>query len=172
MKTTMKKLATATLMMLAVATAQAQPIVLPDASNSASQTGAFSVDAKGQLTLTGNPVILTTSLPSVGTVASGSARFMSGDLQYNDGASSLDGKIAKVTLGSEIKNGQVIYILKGLLYGKLSKGGQNVDVNGNFSVTTKAAPESTQLTNTQLESTNLILTTRSNINNTQPPVAP
>jgi hypothetical protein len=168
MKTNLKKLATATLMLLAVATVQAQPIVLPDPATSTAQTGTFTVDAKSQLTLTGNAIVLTTSLPSSGDIASGSAHFKSGDLQYKDGASSLDGKIAKVSFGRQIKDGQVVYLLQGLVYGKLSQAGQTIDVNGNFSVTTKTAPESTTLGQAQLDNVSLILTTRSNVNNTQP----
>lgn len=167
MKTTIKQLATAMLILLTIATAEARPIVLPDPASSASETGTFAVNADNQITLTGNHVILKTSMPSNGDIASGSARFMGGDLQYNDGASSVDGKIAKVTFGSQVNNGQVVYILKGLLYGKLTQGGQTVDVNGNFSVMTKEAPESTQLSQAQLASSDLVLTIRSNINNPQ-----
>lgn len=169
MKTTIKQLTSALLILLAVATVEARPIVLPDPANSASETGTFSVSADNQITLTGSRVVLTTSLPANGNIASGSARFMSGDLQYNDGASSVDGKMAKVSFGSQIKNGQVTYIIKGLLYGKLTQSGQTVDVNGNFSVVSKAAAEGTPLTQAQLESSDLILTIRSNINNTQKP---
>ncbi len=169
MKTRLQQLATAMLILLTAATAEARPIVLPDPATSASETGTFSVNANNQITLTGNHIMLTTSLPSNGDIANGSARFMSGDLQYNDGASSVDGKIAKVTFGSQIKDGQVVYMLKGLIYGKLTQAGQTVDVNGNFSVVTKPAPEATQLSQAQLESSDLILTIRSNINNTQHP---
>ncbi len=167
MKTTIKQLAAAMLILLAAATAEARPIVLPDPANGGSETGTFSVSADNKITLTGNRVTLTTSLPSNGDIASGSARFMSGDLQYNDGASSVDGKIAKVSFGSQIKGGQVVYIIKGLVYGKLMQSGQTVDVNGNFSVVTKPVAEGTPLTQAQLESNDLILTIRSNINNPQ-----
>ncbi len=167
MKTNLKQLATATLMLLAVASVQAQPIVLPDpAVASSSQTGTFSVK-DNTITLTGTPVNLTTSTAK-GDIASGSARFMSGELQYNDGGSSVDGQMGKVSFGSEVKNGQVTYILKGLIYGKLTKGGQIADVNGNFSVVTKPVAEGTPLTQASLESASLILTPRSNVNNTQP----
>lgn len=167
MKTTIKQLATATLMLLAAATAQAQPIVLPDPAVAvANQAGSFSIKDNA-ITLTGNPVNLTTSTAK-GDIASGSARFMSGELQYNDGASSVDGQMGKVSFGSEVKNGQVTYILKGLVYGKLTKAGQTVDVNGNFSVITKPAAEGTPLSQAQVESASLIMTPRSNVNNTQP----
>jgi hypothetical protein len=167
MKTTIKQLATATLLLLAVVTVQAQPIVLPDpAAAGSSQTGSFSIK-DNTITLTGSPVNLTTSTAK-GDIASGSARFMSGELQYNDGASSVDGQMGKVSFGSEVKNGQVTYILKGLIYGKLTKGGQLADVNGNFSVVTKPVAEGTPLTQASLESASLILTPRSNVNNIQP----
>lgn len=87
MKTTIKQLAAAMLILLAAATAEARPIVLPDPATGGSETGTFSVSADNKITLTGNRVTLTTSLPSNGDIASGSARFMSGDLQYNDGTS-------------------------------------------------------------------------------------
>lgn len=168
MKTNLTKLATATLMLLAVATAQAQPIVLPDPAIASTETGSFSVNAKNQITLTGNHLVLITSLPTKGNLASGSAHFMSGDLQYNDGASSVDGKIAKVVFGSQTTGGQVVYTLKGQAFGKLTQAGKTVDVNGNFSVTSKPVAVGTQLSQATLESSNLIFTIRSNVNNTQP----
>jgi hypothetical protein len=167
MKTNVQKLATAMLMMLAAATANARPIALPDSAASVSQSGTFSVNADKQLILTGSPINLTTSLPSNGDIASGSARFMSGTLQYNDGSSTVDGRMGRVTFGSQIKNGQVIYILKGLVYGKLTQGGNTVDVNGDFAVTTKPVPEGTELNKAQVESSSLLVSIRSNINNTQ-----
>lgn len=167
MKTKLQQLAATLLILLVAATAEARPIVLPDPATSASETGTFTVNADNKITLTGSHVTLTTSAAEKGDIASGSARFMSGDIQYNDGASSVDGKMAKVTFGSQVKNGQVVYILKGLVYGKLTQSGQTVDVNGNFSVTTKPAAESTPLTQAQVDSSHLILTIRSNINNPQ-----
>ncbi len=169
MNTIMKQLTTATLMLLAVTAVQARPIVLPDPAATSTETGTFAVNAKNQITLTGNHLVLTTSVAN-GDIASGSAHFMSGDLQYNDGASSVDGKIAKVSFGCQAKAGQKVCLLKGQVFGKLTQGGQKVDVGGNFSVVTKPAPESTPLTAMQLESSDLVLTIRSNINNTQPPV--
>jgi hypothetical protein len=169
MKTTMKKLATATLMLLAVATAQAQPIVLPDPAAGANETGTFTVSANNEITLTGNPIILHTNSAARGSdIAGGSARFTSGDLQYSDGASTVDGQVSKVAFGSEVKGGQVVYTIKGLVFGKLTQAGQIVDVSGNFSVSTKAAAEGTTLAQAQVDSSHLVLTIRSNVNNTQP----
>jgi hypothetical protein len=167
MKIHLKQFAAATLIMLAAATADARPIALPDSAANVSQSGTFSVSADNQITLTGNPVSLTTSLPLNGEVPSGSARYMGGSLQYADGTSTVDGKIARVAFGSQIKNGQVTYLLKGLIYGKLTQGGETVDVNGDFSVTTKPAPEGTVLEQTQVDSSHLLVTMRSNINNPQ-----
>jgi hypothetical protein len=168
MKTTLKQLTSAMIMLLASATSYALPIVLPNPTTSASESGTFKVSAKDEITVTGSPVSLTTTMPTSGDIASGSARFMSGDLQYNDSNSNVDGKIAKVTFGKQVINNQVIYILKGLIYGTLSQAGQLVDVNGNFSVSTKPAPESTELSQAQVDSSHLVLTIRSNINNTVP----
>ena len=168
MNTKLQQFAFAMVIMLLSATAQASPMVLPDPATSASESGSFTVSTKDEITLNGSHISLTTSLPTTGTIASGSARFMSGDLQYHDGASNVDGKIAKVTFGSQTIGNQVVYILKGLVYGTLSKGGQNVDVNGNFSVTTKSAPADTTLSQAQVDSSHLVLTIRSNINNTVP----
>jgi hypothetical protein len=49
----------------------------------------------------------------------------------------------------------------------LTQGGETVDVNGDFSVTTKPAPEGTVLEQTQVDSSHLLVTMRSNINNPQ-----
>jgi hypothetical protein len=168
MKTNLKQLATATLMLLAVATVQAaQYIELPDPTvASANQNGTFSIK-DNTISLTGGSLNLTTSTAK-GDIASGSARFMSGELQYNDGANSVDGQMGKVSFGSQVKDGQVVYILKGLVYGKLTKAGQLVDVNGNFSVITKPAAEGTSLTQAQVASASLIMTPRSNVNNNEP----
>jgi len=169
MKTNLKKLAITTLLLLAAVTVQAAPIALPE-NASANQTGNFSINPDNTLTLTGSPVTLTTSAAK-GDIAQGSARFMSGILQYKEGSNNLDGQMAKVTLGSQIKNGQVIYLLNGLIYGKLTQANGAADVNGNFSVQTKPAPEGTALTQAQLDSASLLLTVRSNINNTEPNAA-
>jgi hypothetical protein len=169
MKTTMKKLATATLMLLAVATVQAKPIVLPDPAAGANETGTFAVSANNEITLTGKPIILHTNSAAKGSdLAGGKARFTSGDLQYDDGASSVDGQVSKVSFGSEVKGGQVVYTIKGLVFGKLTQAGQIVDVSGNFSVSTKAAAESTTLAQAEVDSSHLVLTIRSNVNNIQP----
>ncbi len=168
MKTNIKQLATALLMVLATATAFAQPIVLPDPAVSQSESGSFSVTANGQIALTGQPVSLTTSLLASGDIAQGSAKFKGGSLQYNDGSSNVDGRMARVTLSSEIKNGQVIYTMTGLVYGTLTQAGAKVDVNGDFSVTTKPAIEGTTLEQAQVDSSHLLVTVRSNINNTNP----
>jgi hypothetical protein len=166
MKTNLKQLATATLLLLAVATVQAQPIVLPDPAVAISnQTGTFSIK-DNTIALTGGSLNLTTSTAK-GDIASGSARFMSGELQYNDGASSVDGQMAKVSFGSQVKDGQVSYIIKGQVFGKLTQAGQTIDVGGNFSVITKPAAEGTLLTQAQVESASLIMTPRSNVNNTE-----
>jgi hypothetical protein len=167
MKTHFKKLATATMMLLAVATVQARPIALPDPAATSTETGTFVVNAKNQITLTGNHLVLTTSTAN-GDIASGTARFMSGDLQYNDGASSVDGKIAKTTFASEIKGGQIVYMIKGQVFGTLTQAGKKVDVGGNFSLMTKPAAVGTKLTQTTLDASHLMLTIRSNVNNTQP----
>jgi hypothetical protein len=170
MKTTMKKLATATLMLLAVATVQAQPIVLPDPAAGANESGTFTISPKNEITLIGNPITLHTNSAAKGNddIAGGSARFTSGDLQYSDGASTVDGQVSKVAFGSEVKGGQVVYTIKGLVFGKLTQAGQIVDVSGNFSVSTKAAAEGTTLAQAQVDSSHLVLTIRSNVNNTQP----
>jgi hypothetical protein len=168
MKLNIKQLATALLMVLSTATVYARPIVLPDPAVSASESGSFSTNANSQITLTGQPVSLTTSLLASGDVAKGSAKFKGGTLQYNDGSTNVDGKIARVTLSNEIKNGQVIYTMTGLVYGTLTQGGTTIDVNGDFSVTTKPAIEGTSLDQAQVNSSHLLVTVRSNINNTQP----
>jgi hypothetical protein len=62
----------------------------------------------------------------------------------------------------------VTYILKGLVFGKLTQAGSTVDVNGNFSVSTKPTIEGTPLEQAQVDSSHLLVTIRSNINNTQP----
>ena len=101
-------------------------------------------------------------------ITGGTARFTSGDLQYNDGASIVDGQLSKVSFGSEVTGGQVTYIMKGLVFGKLTQAGQTVDVSGNFSVSTTPAAQGTPITAAQVDSAHLLLTIRSNINNTQP----
>ena len=168
MKPTIKHLASALFILVASATVNARPIVLPDPATSTSETGTFTISAKNEITLNGSHVSLTTSLPSSGDIATGSARFMSGDLQYHDGNTTVDGKMAKVTFGSQTKTGQVTYLLKGLIYGTLNQDGKTIDVNGNFAVSTKPAPEGTELSQAQVDSSHLILTIRSNINNTVP----
>ncbi|WP_394752825.1 hypothetical protein [Crenothrix sp.] len=167
MKTHTQKLASAIIMLLVAVNVQARPIALPDPATGSSQSGSFSINAEDQITVTGNPVSLTTSLPANGDVASGTARFMSGSLHYNDGSATVDGRMARVTFGSQINNGQVTYLIKGLVYGTLTQAGKTVDVNGDFAVTTKPAPEGTELTQAQVDSSDLLLTIRSNINNTQ-----
>lgn len=165
MKIQLKCLAIASLIFSVVTTANARPMLLPDAAVTTGQTGSFSVTADNQITLTGNPVSLTTSLPASGDVASGSARFMGGSLQYADGATTVDGRIAKVTYGSQVTSGQVTYLIKGLVFGTLTQGGSSVDVNGDFTVTTVPAPVDTPLEQTQVDASHLLLTLRSNINN-------
>lgn len=165
MKTSFKQLAGTLLIMLATTAANARPIVLPDPANSTTETGTFSVSPTNQLTLTGSHVDLNTTVASSGDITSGSARFMGGAIKYHDGVSNVDGKMAKVTFGSEVKNGQVIYIIKGLVYGKLTQAGATVDVNGDFAVSTKPAVEGTTLEQAQVDSSHLLLTIRSNINN-------
>lgn len=167
MKTNLRKLATATLLLFATAAAvHAAPIVLPAPSAAINQTGTFSIK-NNALTLTGSPITLTTSTAK-GDMAAGSARFMSGVLQYQEGGNSLDGQMAKVSLSNQVKNGQVVYQIKGLVYGKLTQAGGAADVNGNFSVQTKPAPEGTAFSQAQPDTSSLILTVRSNINNTGP----
>lgn len=168
MKTKLQQFVAAMLVSLVTATAHARAIPLPTPSVAVNQTGTFSVNADSQITLTGSPVNLITSKPFKGDIASGSARFMDGDLHYQDGSSSLDGKLSKVSLGNQVKNGQVTYIIKGLVYGKLTQAGQNIDVNGSLLVTTKPMAEGTPLIQTQVESSQFLLTPRSNINNTNP----
>ena len=169
MKTTMKKLATATLMLLAVATVQAQPIALPDPAAGANETGTFAISPKNEITLTGKPITLHTNSAAKGSdIAGGTARFTSGDLQYTDGASTVDGQLSKVSFGSQVTGGQVTYIMKGLVFGKLTQSGQTVDVSGNFSVSTTPAAQGTPITAAQVDSAHLLLTIRSNINNIQP----
>jgi hypothetical protein len=90
---------------------------------------------------------------------------MSGSLKYDDGSTLVDGRMAKVTLSNQIKGGQVIYILKGLVYGKLTQAGVAVDVNGDFAVTTKPMVEGTRLDQAPVDSSHLVVTIRSNINN-------
>jgi len=166
MKTPLKQLAATILVLLAAATTvEARPIVLPDAAATASESGTFAVNDKSQIILTGSPISLSTSLPSDGSdVANGSAKFASGDLQYKDGAASLDGQMARVSFGKQVTAGQVVYIIKGLVYGNLVEGGQTMEVNGNFSVVTKPAPEGTKLQQAQVESAHVMVTPRSTIN--------
>jgi hypothetical protein len=163
---THKQLAAVILILLAAANVQARPIALPD-SASTGQSGSFTVSADSQITLTGNPVSLTTSLPSKGDIASGSAWYKGGILKYSDGSTAIDGRMGRVTYGSQINNGQVTYRIKGLVYGTLTKGATAIDVNGDFAVSTKPAPEGTTLDQAQVDSSQLLLTIRSNINNTQ-----
>jgi hypothetical protein len=54
-----------------------------------------------------------------------------------------------------------------LVYGKLTQAGSTVDVNGDFAVSTKPAMEGTSLDQAQVDSSHLLLTIRSNINNIQ-----
>jgi len=168
MKTKIKQFSAALLILLSAATAYARTIVLPDPATNVSSTGTFSVNPDNQITLTGSPFNLTTSLPANGDVVNGSARYMAGTLQYSDGVTTVDGRMSRVAFGSQIKKGQVTYLLKGLVYGKLTQGGKVVDVNGDFSVNTKPAPEGTPLEQSQVDASQLLLTIRSNINNTQP----
>jgi hypothetical protein len=168
MKTNMQQLATSMsmLILLVATTADARPIVLP-ATVGSGQSGTFTVTADNQIILTGNPVSLMTSLPSNGDVANGTARFVGGTLQYADGSTTVDGKMARVILDSQIKNGQVSYIIKGLVYGKLTQSGNVVDVNGDFSASTKPAPEGTPLELARVDFSHLLLTIHSKYNNTQ-----
>jgi hypothetical protein len=166
MKTRIHQVAAAMLMLLAVSSADARPIALPDASNTIKFSGSFTVDADKTLTLTGSPVSLKTSAgESVTDINHGKARFMSGTLQYADGIASVDGKLSRLTLGSQVSNGMVVYVLKGLVYGTLTEQGKTIDVNGSVGITTKPAPEGTELDQTQVESGQVVVTTRSNINN-------
>jgi hypothetical protein len=167
MKTKFQQLAAAMIIILTTGTADARPIVLPDPANSTTETGSFIINPNNQITLTGSHVDLTTTQASSGDIASGSARFMGGTINYHDGATKVAGKMAKVTFASEVKNGTVIYIVKGLVYGKLTQTGTTVDVNGDFAVSTKPAMEGTTLDQAQVDSSHLLLTIRSNINNIQ-----
>jgi hypothetical protein len=172
MKTKLQQLAGALLVLLATTAANALPIVLPDPANSSGETGTFSISADDRVNLTGNPISLTTSLPVKGSdIANGKGRFMSGVLHYA-GSASFDGNMAKVTLGKNLSNGMVVYTLKGLVYGKLDNAGRQTDASGNFGVTTKPAPEGTTLDKAQVESSHLILTPRSNVNNVNPANTP
>jgi hypothetical protein len=168
MKTKLQQLAGAMIILLATTTADARPIVLPDPATSATETGTFIVTANNQISLTGSHVDLNTTLASSGDITSGSARFLGGAIKYHDGTSTVDGKMSKVTFGSQVANGQVIYVIKGLVYGKLTQAGSTVDVNGDFAVSTKPALEGTTLAQAQVDSSHLLVTIRSNINNTNP----
>lgn len=166
MKTRIQQVAGAMLMLLAAHAADARPIALPDAANTIKFSGSFTVDADKTLTLNGSPVSLKTSAgESVADINHGKARFMSGTLQYADGIANVEGKLGKVSLGSQVSNGMVVYTLRGLVYGTLTEQGKTIDVNGNIGITTKPAPEGTDLDQTQVESGQLVVTTRSNINN-------
>lgn len=161
MKRLLQQLALALLTSVAAMTADARPIALPNPATPSQQTGTFSVNADNQITLTGNPISLSTSLPSQGDIASGSTGFKEGSLQYNDGTTKVDGRMSRVVFGNEIKNGQVIYRLKGLVYGELTQAGTTVDVNGDFFVSTLPAPEGTELAQAQVNFSQLLLTIRS-----------
>ena len=164
----LQQLAGAAVLLLATTSINALPIVLPDPANSSSETGTFSIDAHDRINMTGNPISLTTSLPVKGShIANGDGRFKNGVIQYK-GSANFDGDIAKVTLGKDLRKGMVVYTLKGLVYGKLDNAGEQSDVSGNFGVTTKPAPEGTALNNAQVESSHLVLTPRSNVNNVNP----
>lgn len=169
MKINFKLLTAVTLMLMTTGVVNARPIALPDPAKSSTESGSFSINADNTLTLTGTPISLTTSVAdSVEAIQDGSARFKGGSLSYSDGSATLNGKLARVSLGKDVNNGQVIYTLKGLVYGTLSQGGQTVDVNGDVGVTTKPAPEGTTLEQAQVDSSHLVVTTRSNINNVNP----
>jgi len=166
MKSKIQQVAGAMLMLLAVSSVDARPIALPDASNTIKFSGSFTVDADKTLTLNGSPVSLKTSAgESLADINHGKARFMSGTLQYADGIANVDGKLSRVTLGSQVSNGMVVYVLKGLVYGTLTEQGKTIDVNGSIGITTKPAPVGTELDQTQVESGQVVVTTRSNINN-------
>lgn len=166
MKTKLKQLAATVLIVLATTTAttaHARTIALPDPAAVSVASGTFRVNAMNQITLTGSPVSLTTARPSHADTAGGSARFARGSLAYKDGTTSVDGRISRVVFGRQINNGQVIYTIKGLVHGKLTQGTSALNVNGSFSVSTKAAPEGTTLAQAQVDTSQLLLTTRSKL---------
>ncbi len=160
MKTLLRPLALAALACLALSTAQAEPLILPNPSAGIVATGTFSLSDTKQITLTGKPISLSTTLPTQADEAGGTYTYKSGTLQYDDGSSKIDGQMSKVVVGSHVVDGQVTYMLKGLVFGVLTQGGDQADVKGNFSVTTLPAPEGTSLAESQVASSDIILTAR------------
>jgi len=169
MKKIIQQLIGSLFLLLVITPVYALPMVLPPLDSSTTETGTFTVGSENRLTLTGSPISVTTSLPVKGSdVVNGRARFKSGMVQYA-GSETFDGNIANMSLGKNISNGQVVYRLTGLVYGKLTTSMGETDANGNLSVITKPAVEGTLLSDTQVESSHLLLTPRSNINNINPP---
>ena len=160
MKTILQPLAIALLACLALSSANADPLRLPNPTSGNTATGTFTINESNQITLTGKPVSLSTTLPTKVDADSGTSTFKSGNIQYDDGSSKIDGQMAKATLGRHIENGQVTYLIKGLIYGELTQGGNHIDVKGNFSVSTLPAPEGTTLAESQVASSDIILTVR------------
>jgi hypothetical protein len=158
-------IASALVGLLASASVMARPIVLPDPGKSTGESGSFKVGLDGEIILTGKPVSLQTSQPVNTDVASGNATFKTGSLNYNDGKTKVTGKLSRSTLTSQVTDGKVTYMLSGLVYGKLVQGSTHVDVNGNFSVATKPAPEGSRLDQVQVDSSHLVVTPRNSTNN-------
>ncbi|NOT12175.1 MAG: hypothetical protein HOP23_10145 [Methylococcaceae bacterium] len=160
MKTLLQQLAIAVLACMALSTANAEPLILPDPAANSVATGEFQVNEQNQVTLIGTPISFSTTLPIKVDAASGTSTFKSGSIHYDDGTSNIDGQMSKVTLGRYLENGQVTYMLKGLIFGKLIRGGDHIDVKGNFSVSTLPAPEGTLLADSQVDKSDIILTVR------------
>ncbi len=160
MKTLLQQLATAVLACLALSSANADPLILPDPAANVVATGTFTINEQNQVSLTGTPISLSTTLPTKVDAASGTSTFKSGSIHYDDGASKIDGQMGKVVLGRHIENGQVTYMIKGLIFGELTQGSDHIDVKGNFSVNTLPAPEGTSLAESQVSSSDIILTVR------------
>lgn len=160
MNTLLRPLALAALTCLALSTAQADPLILPNPTAGIVASGSFSISETQQITLTGKPISLSTTLPTKSDQASGTYTYKSGTIQYDDGSSKIDGQMSKVLVGRHVVDGQVTYMLKGLIFGVLTQGGDKADVKGNFSVTTQPAPEGTTLAESQVASSDIILTAR------------
>jgi hypothetical protein len=83
---------------------------------------------------------------------SGSSTFKAGYIQFNDGSYVLDGRMSRVTLNRLEQAGNTVYVLQGFIYGKLKKGSETYDIDGNFTVSSKPMGADTDINGAQVDS--------------------